>query len=239
MPPISGKASGPQYVRFDVLGRYPIRIRVEDLAEVFRPLFEGSPPGVERRSYLHFMRSPSTMNDVLLELCAAESLLSTVAVELYGGMGLASAVIDRYLRPRRHVVFEIDRACHRILKDQGREAYLGDAFDLVKRFGGADLYYMDHNTCTMMKSPAGLEEAKPAMDSARFWFCLDTAGSKFHLNRRAYERVCGRQLPDYRRYLEQLNRMSFLPRGRSITHVRYFRNGDGPPTGEKHAADKR
>jgi hypothetical protein len=210
------------------------------------------------------------MNDVLLELCAAESLLSTVpagavrfAVELYGGMGLASAVIDRYLRPRRHVVFEIDRACHRILKDQGREAYLGDAFDLVKRFGGADLYYMDHNTCTMLKSPAGLEEAKPAMDSARFWFCLDTAGSKFHLNRRAYERVCGRQLPDYRRYLEQLNRMSFLPRGRSITHVRYFRNaavmlverggrpflsyeesvitygGDGPPTGEKHAADKR
>lgn len=219
-----------ELVEFNLLGRYPLRVPVRELAEVLRPLFEGKRVPIEHMGYLHFLRNPATMNDMLLEILCVEALCELMTkrveyvVELYGGLGFASQVLDKFLKPKKHVIMEIDPACAKILRLNNRKVEEGDAYELVGDHLGADLYYMDHNTCSLINVPKALLAQLPKLKNARYWFWVDTAIAKLHMNLAAYERASGLKVTDFRSYLRALQKRFFDQHERTITHVRYFRN---------------
>lgn len=159
-------------------------------------------------------------------LFSQAELKGLAVVEPFGGLGIASVIIQNMLQPRFHLVMEIDEDCMRQLRFAMEEfpevhVYEGDAKNTMLE-AEAELFVLDFASYTI-RTYADWKTQWEAIMAQRpravTWF--DSSANYLHLHRERYSTLFGQQVVNKEDYAYAMSQFMFKNHGYSITHAAY------------------
>jgi len=170
---------------------------------------------VEKRPYFYFLENK--LNDLAYEaICYHKAALRIdvnvndikTIFEYFGGIGLQATINKNLFNPISHNLSDINEECVLNLNKQGFNCEQGDSYKIIGNHS-CDLLVADFNNFTLLKSSRNPELLKKLYSTgSRFIILTDSAISKFHLNKKCYEKVLG-GLEDLKAYFSHYSQFGY------------------------------
>lgn len=147
--------------------------------------------------------------------------------EPFGGLGIASVIIENMLEPTTHLVTEIDDDCVKQL-NYALSMYpnirvdKGDAKQVLLFPLDADLYVLDFASFTINQYADWREQFKNILSRrpvAVTWY--DSSASHLHLHKQRYSAIFGLSVSCREDYARAMSQFMWTEHGYSITHAAY------------------
>lgn len=148
-------------------------------------------------------------------------------VEPFGGLGIASVIIEHMLVPTSHLVTEIDDDCvnqlhYSLSLYTNVRVEKGDARSILLRPLDANLYVLDFASFTIGQY-AGWREQFNAIVQRRplavTWY--DSSASHLHLHKQRYAALFDSPVSNRESYAQAMSQFMWTAHGYSITHAAY------------------
>jgi hypothetical protein len=214
---------------YNLLDKYPMEIRDADI---------GYTPNASNfeRGYFWFLQNK--MADVRREAACFEAIfdelpkLGGTAVEFFGGIGMCSTLIHEILKPRTHIIYDIDPFCvshlkHMTRKWRGVQINQGNVFATpVAKFSHAKFFSFDFNQFTILHwrdNTSILQTLDAVIKTAQpsYIQLTDSAVNKLHLNLGLYSSISGMDVSDITSYVRAFSKLALNSWNYSVTLAYY------------------
>ena len=148
-------------------------------------------------------------------------------VEPFGGLGIASVIIEHMLEPSFHLVTEIDEDCinqlhYALSKYVDVQVGKGDAKQVLLNPPQAEFYVLDFASFTIGQYAEWKEQFAAVFKKrprAVQWF--DSAASHIHLHKKLYSKLFNLHVVTREDYATAMSNFMWATHGYSITHAAY------------------
>lgn len=146
-------------------------------------------------------------------------------VELFGGVGMCSTIIENVLKPTQHYVFDLDPRCVQHLKNLGFDAEVANAHDLAFQPPPADIYFCEMNDFTglrFVKNGLWLKEFESLYEQEPLALEFSDVTVRYlHANRKVYTELFKKPVVTVPDYLQCLSDFIYERFGYSIAAAGY------------------
>lgn len=173
--------------------------------------------------FAHLTRKASTWNEWCFQHIICDVPTGLNIVEYFGGVGIFATIVQECLRPRQHLIYDLDRDCVRQLVHAFRERVgiliaRGDAKERMGRVD-ADMVVLDFPTSNVRAFERDWPIAAVMKRKPRYLIWSDTAMRRIGWHRRLYADFFGQPVASYDDYIRCFNEHLWQRYGYTITRV--------------------
>jgi hypothetical protein len=147
-------------------------------------------------------------------------------VDFFGGIGRLSLIVNKVMRPSRHVIIDmnVDQYNHLVGMFPHSDVLCGNSFDVSGDYGGADFVSWDENSFTLHKLIKNVNHTKDAIgrllkSKPMYVQLTDVTASRFHLLKMQFSTESGYDIASIEDYYGALSAVVHDLFGYSVIYV--------------------